>query len=64
MKRLAIALALAAGAAGLATTPVSAQWPSYPNSKNIPRTADGKVSAHFEHTVLVTETGVEILTLP
>ena len=28
------------------------------------RTADGKVSAHFEHTVLVTETGVEILTLP
>ncbi|MCX6920400.1 MAG: type I methionyl aminopeptidase [Verrucomicrobia bacterium] len=28
------------------------------------RTADGKPSAHFEHTVLVTETGVEILTLP
>lgn len=28
------------------------------------RTADGKVSAHFEHTVLVTETGAEILTLP
>ena len=27
------------------------------------RTADGKVSAHFEHTVLVTENGVEILTL-
>ena len=28
------------------------------------RTADGKVSAHFEHTVLVTENGAEILTLP
>ena len=28
------------------------------------RTADGKVSAHFEHTVLVTEKGAEILTLP
>ena len=27
------------------------------------RTADGKVSAHFEHTVLVTEMGAEILTL-
>lgn len=27
------------------------------------RTGDGKVSAHFEHTVLVTETGAEILTL-
>ena len=27
------------------------------------RTADGKVSAHFEHTVLVTENGAEILTL-
>jgi len=28
------------------------------------RTADGKPSAHFEHTVLVTEDGPEILTLP
>ncbi|MBM3825528.1 MAG: type I methionyl aminopeptidase [Verrucomicrobia bacterium] len=28
------------------------------------RTADGKPSAHFEHTVLVTEEGPEILTLP
>lgn len=28
------------------------------------RTADGKPSAHFEHTVLVTEAGPEILTLP
>lgn len=27
-------------------------------------TADGKPSAHFEHTVAVTETGPEILTLP
>jgi len=27
-------------------------------------TADGSVSAHFEHTVLVTENGAEILTLP
>lgn len=27
------------------------------------RTADGKLSAQFEHTVLVTESGVEILTL-
>jgi methionyl aminopeptidase len=26
------------------------------------RTADGSLAAHFEHTVLVTETGVEILT--
>ena len=26
------------------------------------RTADGKASAHFEHTVLITETGAEILT--
>jgi methionyl aminopeptidase len=28
------------------------------------RTADGKLSAQYEHTVLVTEKGVEILTLP
>ncbi|MCF8357174.1 MAG: type I methionyl aminopeptidase [Prolixibacteraceae bacterium] len=28
------------------------------------RTVDGKLSAQFEHTVLVTPTGVEILTLP
>jgi len=27
-------------------------------------TLDGKLSAQFEHTVAVTETGVEILTLP
>ena len=27
-------------------------------------TKDGKLSAHFEHTVAVTQTGVEILTLP
>lgn len=27
-------------------------------------TKDGKLSGHFEHTVLVTETGAEILTLP
>lgn len=27
-------------------------------------TKDGKLSAHFEHTVVVTETGSEILTLP
>lgn len=27
-------------------------------------TADGKLSAQFEHTILVTETGYEILTLP
>lgn len=27
------------------------------------RTADGKVSAHFEHTILLTEKGPEILTL-
>ena len=27
-------------------------------------TADGKPSAHFEHTVLTTETGPEILTIP
>ncbi|OGR90336.1 MAG: hypothetical protein A2V88_18045 [Elusimicrobia bacterium RBG_16_66_12] len=27
-------------------------------------TKDRKLSAHFEHTVLVTETGFEILTLP
>lgn len=26
------------------------------------RTADGSLAAHFEHTVLITETGVEILT--
>ena len=26
------------------------------------RTADGKISAHFEHTVLITEDGAEILT--
>ena len=26
------------------------------------KTADGKWSAHFEHTVLITETGAEILT--
>ena len=28
------------------------------------RTQDGKLSAQFEHTVLVTETGAEILTMP
>lgn len=28
------------------------------------KTADGKLSAHFEHTVLITENGPEILTLP
>jgi methionyl aminopeptidase len=27
-------------------------------------TADGKLTAQFEHTLLVTETGAEILTLP
>ena len=27
-------------------------------------TADGKLSAQFEHTILITETGNEILTLP
>jgi methionyl aminopeptidase len=27
------------------------------------RTADGRLSAHFEHTVAVTEEGCEILTL-
>jgi methionyl aminopeptidase len=27
-------------------------------------TADGKLSAQFEHTILVTETGYEVLTLP
>ena len=27
-------------------------------------TADGLLSAQFEHTVLVTDTGYEILTLP
>ena len=27
------------------------------------RTADGSLSAHYEHTVAVTETGPEILTL-
>jgi methionyl aminopeptidase len=28
------------------------------------RTRDGSAAAHFEHTVLVTRQGVEILTLP
>jgi len=27
-------------------------------------TADGSLSAHFEHTVAITENGPEILTLP
>ena len=27
-------------------------------------TADGELSAHFEHTLLVTEDGVEVLTAP
>ena len=27
-------------------------------------TVDGGLSAQFEHTVLITETGVEIITLP
>ena len=27
-------------------------------------TADGKLSAQFEHTMVVTETGVELLTMP
>jgi len=26
------------------------------------RTADGKMSAHFEHTILITQNGPEILT--
>jgi methionyl aminopeptidase len=28
------------------------------------KTTDNSKSAHFEHTVLITETGAEILTLP
>jgi methionyl aminopeptidase len=28
------------------------------------RTRDGSPAAHFEHTILITEGGVEILTLP
>jgi len=28
------------------------------------KTKDNSLSAHFEHTVLVTKTGAEILTLP
>ena len=32
------------------------------NDKWKARTADGKLSAQFEHTVLVTEFGVEVLT--
>ncbi|PWU16983.1 MAG: type I methionyl aminopeptidase, partial [Bdellovibrio sp.] len=27
-------------------------------------TADGKLSAQFEHTILVTDTGYEIMTIP
>jgi methionyl aminopeptidase len=27
-------------------------------------TADGSLSAHFEHTIAVTEDGPEVLTLP
>ena len=27
-------------------------------------TADGRLSAHFEHTIAVTEDGPEVLTLP
>jgi methionyl aminopeptidase len=27
-------------------------------------TADGKLSAHFEHTIVVTDQGPEVLTLP
>jgi methionyl aminopeptidase len=27
-------------------------------------TADGKLSAHFEHTIVVTDNGPEVLTLP
>jgi methionyl aminopeptidase len=27
-------------------------------------TADGSIAAHFEHTVAVTEDGVEVLTAP
>ena len=28
------------------------------------KTADGSLSAHFEHTIAVTEDGPEVLTLP
>jgi methionyl aminopeptidase len=28
------------------------------------KTADGRLSAHFEHTIAVTEDGPEVLTLP
>ena len=28
------------------------------------RTADGSLSAHFEHTIAITDNGPEILTLP
>ena len=40
-----------------------------PDIKNLPdgwtvKTADGKLSAHFEHTVAITSSGVQILTMP
>jgi methionyl aminopeptidase len=38
------------------TKPLSDQWTVV--------TADGKRSAHFEHTVAITENGPRILTLP
>ena len=37
------------------------QWLHYP-TEGVPRTVDGKPSAQWEHTCLVTETGVEIMT--
>jgi len=41
----------------------SAETAAQPDGWTV-KTADGKLSAHFEHTVAVTERGPQILTLP
>jgi methionyl aminopeptidase len=53
---LVLAIEPMINAGGCRVTDTPGEWPV--------RTADGKLSAHFEHTVAVTPGGHEILTLP
>ena len=39
-------------------------WVMWDDDWTVVTTADGRRSAQFEHTLLVTDTGAEILTLP
>ena len=57
--RMSSAIAILAAALSV---PLPAQWLNQP-TPGIPRTRDGKPSAQWEHTVLITPAGHEVLTL-